>query len=281
MENCHEYNDALLDEIERELNETEENEEDLVNGFDEDDSEEDAKELSSRELREFLAEIEVDDDDINEAQRQYEQQTSLDAEIDALTQKKYNPRNKEYTAHKYAINQAAFIQTKISLTTPLNKDQLKRLVYLLTEKQRRLMEKHEAFINKRLTRLLSPFVPFRIKRCRFFHPEVIRLSKGFMYQASKEFGQGKTFWVTPNIPAYFKQGEELELLRRERPEFLFQVDKTIAWYNRVKMELGQKELAIATRLMTLNEGSWYSLLKLNPHWFEKLFNDVTQSKLCE
>lgn len=273
MENYQEYN-----EIEPEIDEEDE---DFANEPDEDDNEEDARELSNRELREFLAEIEVDDDDINEAERQYEQQTSLDAEIDALTQEKYNPRNKEHAARKYAINQSAFTQSKIPLTTPITKDQLKRLVYLLTEKQRQVMENHEAFINRRLTRLLSPFIPYRIKRCKLFHPEVIRMSKGFMYQASKEFGQGKTFWATPNIPAYFKQGEELELLRRERPEFLFQVDKTIAWYNRVKTELGQRELAIATRLMTLNEGSWYSLLKLNPHWFEMLFNDVTQSKLCE
>lgn len=246
-----------------------------------DDLDEVSPEESKKEIRALLAEIELDDDDLNEAEKQYEQQTSLDAEIDALTQKKYNPRNKEYLEHRYAINQAAFRQTKIPLTSIVSKDQLKQLVLLHTAKQRKLMENHEAFINKRLTSLLSPFIPYRIKRCRHFHPHVIRVSPGFMYQASQEYGQGKLFWATPDIPAYFNQGEEIKLLREHRAEFLVQVDKAVAWYNRAKSELSQRELAIATKLLSLHEGTWYALLKLNPYWFELLYNDVTQSKLCE
>lgn len=244
--------------------------------------EDDIKPLSDKELRELLAELEADDDAINEIEEQYSKRTEIDEEIDALAEERdKSTKTSAQVLRRQRISQNAFTQNKIILSDPVPKDMLKRLISLLTAHQRETMARHEAFINKRLTQLLSPLIPHTLKKMRHYYPHVFKISPGFMYLASKEYGGGKTFWATPNIPAYFTQGAEMEILRKEKPEFLFTVDKTVAWHAKVKKELTERELHIATKLVNMGESSWYKLLKLNPFWFETLYNDVTQTKLCE
>ena len=248
--------------------------------FESDPREELCEGLSDKALRELLAEIEADDDEVNSLEESFLEADELDREIDELTEKVNAPRSKAYTERNQRIAAEAFAQANINLADPLTTAQLKRLITLLTQERREIMTKHEAFINRRLRQLLISFIPQQLRRARVKFPQAVLATKGFMYEAQGDH-ETQLFWAVPDLPAYFEQGTEMELLRNERAEFLATVDKTVIWYNKAKASLAEREIKIASRLLRMKKSTWHELLKLCPLWFEVLYNDVTQTTLCE
>lgn len=150
------------------------------------------------------------------------------------------------------------------------------LIELLTAETYRIMVKSEKYINKRLEELLLPLIPPSLRRCANQYPESVKFSPGFMYVASKEYGEGKMIWVTPNIPYFFTQGTELDIIKDTKPEYLFRIDKAVATFHRCKDELAEKEFRYALRIKDLK--TYYSLAKYNPFWYDKLKEELLRKK---
>ena len=269
--------------------------------------------LTDKEYLEFLSEIKGDDEEIEEAQNEAIEKIELEEEHTVLSESEENARIEAYYGNdawrkfgKYffgkpaiiaaykkaaetreakrkklkedriAIQRIAFNQEYLRLSDPIGNDNLKLLITLLTNEHTLMVEKYASYINKRLATLINPLIPRRLRICKMIYPESMKECPGFLYRASEEYGEGLTFWAMPDIPYYFKQNtEQAELQKSIRyANYLINIDKAVASYNMHNKVRAEKELKYASLLVRKGIYSYFDLLRLNPFWFEILFNDL-------
>lgn len=178
------------------------------------------------------------------------------------------------------IQREAFRQEYIRLSDPIGNERIKLLVSSLVKEHTRMVDKYSTYINKRLTTLLNPFIPRRLRICKSLYPDSIRACPGFLYKASEEYGAGLTFWAMPNIPYYFAQNTEQKVLMEHKSPFLVNVDQSIKFYHEHFKKRADKELKYASLIYQKGVYSYFDLLRLNPFWYEVLYNDL-QNKIKE
>ena len=172
------------------------------------------------------------------------------------------------------IQRNAFDQTLIPLDSQVSSEELQCLIELLVREHTRRMEKCTEFINRRVTTLLSPLVPNQLKKCMRLFPNSIKMSPGFLYTSSKEYGRGETFWVTPAIPVSVEPGDELRILQERGPQFLVSIDKAVTLYHDQERKRSRKEISSASVIARANVATYYDLLKVNPVWFDILYQHL-------
>lgn len=178
------------------------------------------------------------------------------------------------------IQREAFRQEYIRLSDPIGNERIKLLVSSLVKEHTRMVDKYSTYISKRLTTLLNPLIPRRLRICKSLYPDSIRLCPGFLYKASEEYGAGLTFWAMPNIPYYFTQNTEQKILMEHKSPFLVNVDQSIKFYHEHLKKRTDKELKYASLIYQKGVYSYFDLLRLNPFWYEVLYNDL-QNKIKE
>lgn len=178
------------------------------------------------------------------------------------------------------IQREAFRQEYIRLSDPIGNERIKLLVSSLVKEHTRMVDKYSAYINKRLATLINPFIPRRLRICKSLYPGSIRISPGFLYKASEEYGSGLTFWAMPDIPYYFAQNTEQKVLMEHKSLFLVNVDQSIKFYHEHLRKRADKELKYASLIYQKGVYSYFDLLRLNPFWYEVLYNDL-QNKIKE
>lgn len=178
------------------------------------------------------------------------------------------------------IQREAFRQEYIRLSDPIGNERIKLLVSSLVKEHTRMVDKYSTYINKRLTTLLNPLIPRRLRICKSLYPDSIRPCPGFLYKASEEYGAGLTFWAMPNIPYYFAQNTEQKVLMEHKSPFLVNVDQSIKFYHEHFKKRADKELKYASLIYQKGVYSYFDLLRLNPFWYEVLYNDL-QNKIKE
>ena len=191
--------------------------------------------------------------------------------------KKKSQRLKE---DRIRIQREAFRQEYIRLSDPIGNERIKLLVSSLVKEHTRMVDKYSAYINKRLATLINPFIPRRLRICKSLYPDSIRISPGFLYKASEEYGSGLTFWAMPDIPYYFTQNTEQKVLMKHKSLFLVNVDQSIKFYHEHLRKRADKELKYASLIYQKGVYSYFDLLRLNPFWYEVLYNDL-QNKIKE
>lgn len=172
------------------------------------------------------------------------------------------------------IQREAFRQTNVKLSESISKGEIKTLIAILVKEHTRMVDKYAEYINRRLTVLLNPLIPRRLRICKSLYPDSIRRSPGFLYKASKEYGGNKIFWATPDVPYFFPQQSEQDVLKKAKPEFLFSVDRAVSFYHEHLEKRKAKELKYASDIVRRNVATYFDLLKLNPFWFEILYNEI-------
>ena len=269
--------------------------------------------LTDKEYLEFLNEIKGGDEEIEEAQNEAIEKIELEEEHTELSESEENAiieayygddawrkfgkyffskpdiiearkkaqrtreaKRRKLKEDRFAIQRMAFNQEYLRLSDPIGNDNLKLLITLLTAEHTKMVEKYAAYINKRLTTLINPLIPRRIRICKMIYPESMRECPGFLYKASEEYGEGQTFWAMPDIPYYFKQNTEQAELQKsiKYTNYLINIDKAVASYNMHNKVRAEKELKYASMIVRKGVYSYFDLLRLNPFWFEILFNDL-------
>lgn len=182
---------------------------------------------------------------------------------------------RERKRERIQIQRAAFDQSVMPLTNEIPKTELKELIGMLTQEHSRMVERCRSYIDRRLTTLLSPFIPRGLRVCAVKYPRSIKRSPGFLYVASQEYGEGKMLWVTPDIPDYLEQGTEQRMLREAKPEFTIMLDKAIVSLYSHRQKMLDKELKYAALFIRKRVKTYYDLLKLEPFWFELLYYSKT------
>lgn len=176
--------------------------------------------------------------------------------------------------NKLKIQRDAFNQNNINLSDKIEKYNIQLLISTLTKEHTRMVDKYSDYINKRLTTLLNPFIPRRLRVCKMLYPDSMRINPGFLYRASKEYGDGLTFWATPSIPYYFEQNTEQSILLKNKPEFLFSIDKAVCLYYTHLNARQEKEIKYASSIIKKNITTYFDLLKFNPFWFDTLYKEL-------
>lgn len=189
-------------------------------------------------------------------------------------------KSQQLKEDRIRIQREAFRQEYICLSDPIGNERIKLLVSSLVKEHTRMVDKYSTYINKRLTTLLNPFIPRRLRICKNLYPDSIRPCPGFLYKASEEYGAGLTFWAMPNIPYYFVQNTEQKVLTEHKSPFLVNVDQSIKFCHEHLKKRADKELKYASLIYQKGVYSYFDLLRLNPFWYEVLYNDL-QNKIKE
>lgn len=244
--------------------------------------------LTNDALFQFLAEVSPEDTaleaEANEANQKImlEEETSNfieflgSPEMIELRRQGQKERARRLKEEKLRIQREAFNQDIIRLSDTIDKAYIKLLISDLVAAHSSMVDKYGAYINKRLASLLSSFIPRGLKKCFALYPKSFKACPGFTYQASKEYGDELLFWATPNIPYYIPQGTEQSLLRKHKPDSLFNIDKAVYFYHLHAQKKQEKELKYATVIVQKKVQTYYDLLKLNPFWFEALYKRLQE-----
>lgn len=179
------------------------------------------------------------------------------------------------------IQRMAFDQTEVRLDAIVESYNIKRLIALLVEKHTEIIDRCSDFINRRLAALLKIYIPKKLCNCFKEYPDSMKQSPGFIYKTSPDSGEILTFWATPDIPYYFIQNTECTFLREKRPDSLKSIDRAIKLYTKQKLERSKKELNYASRILRNSPMTYIGLLKLNPFWFELLYNALKNDRQNE
>lgn len=181
-------------------------------------------------------------------------------------------RYRAIRARKIGIQRLALDQDIIPMDAIIPVEQLQALIASLTQEHTRMINKYKEYIDRRFTRLLRPMIPRRLLQVYREYPYSVHRCPGFLYTASKEFGKELPYWVRPDVPYYFEQGTEVALIKSLEKEYLFGIDYSIERLHYHQNERREKELSYASRLAGKRNFTYFSLLKLNPYWWEQLYN---------
>lgn len=187
-------------------------------------------------------------------------------------------KKKSKDLQKIEINRLAFDQKECPLADEMTRWDKMLLVEELTKNLRQLIKRYEKYINSRISRLLSPIIPAAIKLAYMKWPHTFVANPGFLYKTHPESGEILTYWVTPNVPYFFKQGTEQQVLEERdamlSPYFLECVDRAIHRWYEARRRLSNREVNYASRIVTNNLRTYHDLLKYNPFWFKKLYDRI-------
>lgn len=173
------------------------------------------------------------------------------------------------------IRREAFNQNIIDLNADVPPANFQKLIVKLTERQSQNIVRYRELINKKFTVILKKQVPAQLKRAMKNYPNAVSRSVGFLYKASENYGGGRLFWATPDIPAYFSDGEELSLLSEEScKEDLVIIDKSIFYYHENIKAKKAKEISVATSIIKAKIKTYYDLLKKYPKWYKIIYDEV-------
>lgn len=197
----------------------------------------------------------------------------------ALGTKNFKESARLKRERKQLIVRLAFKQNDILLSDTVSQEHYSALIELLTAEQRVLISSITEHINEKFTSLLSPLIPKALKICYAQFPNALKSNPGFMYIASKKYGKSLTFWATPDVPCFFQQGTENQILLEKKAQYLFTLDKYIIRLKETQVKLADYEVKFASRLVRMKEGTFYDLLKLDAFWFEILYNIITSKNL--
>lgn len=193
----------------------------------------------------------------------------------SYTEKRVAAKKQKIQADKdarLAIQRYAFNQNILPLNDIIPNSNKSLLISELVKDYEDIIVNKYNYINARIRALLSYHIPQRIRACALAYPDSIRKSPGFLYRASQEYGRGLLFWASPDIPYYFTQNTEQQILKDNYDaNILAQIDRAIVIYYDYKQKSINRQVKIASRLLENNTQTYFDLLRLNPFWFDILY----------
>lgn len=182
---------------------------------------------------------------------------------------------------KRRIIQEAFNQEDINLNDMLHTGHCSLLIQVLTQGITNSIKKYDDYINKRCEFVLSKFIPTKLIHVAKFYPKSIKVSPGFLYTVPSDdpYKARNTFWVKPNIPVYFEQGSERDIINSYNPEIREAIDSAVVTYNSLVTARKKLEVKYGSALVMHGITHYDDLLKYKPEWFEIIYNNVTGKRL--
>lgn len=237
--------------------------------------------LTDSELYTYLAEIEREDDELAEKDESAQLNIATLDEI-AGTPSEERDTNCAVTTirgkaqRESIIKRKAFSQNNISLPARIPEAHLKLLISLLVEPHTKLIEEYRNYINNRLGKALLREMPAPIRRCWKQYRHSIKTCPGFRYvaQIGDKVQRPFVFYATPEIPYFFKQHTERDVLIANNSKTVAVIDKAIGRYQTYMRNKSKREVYFGTYLIRNNINTYFNLLKARPLMFELLYNKL-------
>ena len=179
----------------------------------------------------------------------------------------------ERKRRKQEIINEAINSKDIDLNASLSVDNKKLLISLLTKNYSERMEWHDKFINSVIESALKKAIPNDLLNAYATFPDAVVPFPGFIYNASKEYGEGLQFKVTPKIPLYFKPEDCNHILKELLPASRQStLDKAVVFFYKYKDARSKREIKIAEALTKIL--TFFQLVKHDAFWYEMLVNEL-------
>lgn len=173
-----------------------------------------------------------------------------------------------------ATIQEALSQTYLDLKTAIGAENKKWLIAKLTEGFTDNMNRYKLYIEHTIDSVLRKYIPTDIMKNWQRYPETMVPFPGFEYQCSEDFGEGKTFFVSLDLPMYFRPEICQELFCEHCPSKVPRLEKSIALFHYHKEARTATQVKYARNLTTVV--SFYHLLKRKPYWYHLLVEHLKE-----
>lgn len=132
-------------------------------------------------------------------------------------------------------------------------------------------------IDRKVTALMEPLIPMKIRLARALCGSMpFKQHPGFMWTSSKMHNNAR-LWVSPNIPYYFEQFTEMDVIRRYCPaKRIWAVERLVEMYLTYVATLAEKETKLALKLHKID--TYQELLTFNIDMFYLAYSEYKKMK---
>lgn len=170
------------------------------------------------------------------------------------------------------IKRAIIKEGKIGLLSEIIPNKIvKQIIPFKTASIVNSIARYKDAINRRIANCIAPLFPEKIRVARAIcGPRPFKEHPGFLWKTPKEYG-GYSMWVTPDIPYFFDQFTEMQIMR-ERCDIrkIASIDKAVQSYMESVNALGKREASLAIKLVRIN--TFEELLNFDIDAFQFAYN---------
>lgn len=239
--------------------------------------------LTDDELARYLEEVdEIAKEHLREQSELAEMGDDVDrrpvrADKHVRTSKAYGSRDERRAERKEVERETvleALDQKYLDLNASIEPENKKWLIAELTRGFTDNMERYKTYIERTIEGVLRKFIPLQIMRSWQKFPETMVPFPGFTYECSKDYGEGKTFFVNLDLPMYFRPELCQEMFCEHCPSKVPRLEKSIVLFHYHKEARTATQVKYARNLAGVT--SYYQLLKRKPYWYHILIEHLKQ-----
>lgn len=159
----------------------------------------------------------------------------------------------------------ALNQNYLDLSSFLSVSDKKTLIELLVKGYTDNMIRHKGIIESVFNKFFKKLIPLPLLNAWQKYPESVVPFPGFMYTCTKEYGNEQQYWVTLNLPMYFRPEVCEKLFKDKCQDKVMKVEKSINQYFYHKKLRAETEIKYAKTLIGIS--TYFQLLKQKPYWY--------------
>ena len=168
----------------------------------------------------------------------------------------------------------AINQTYLDLNSVIEVENKKLLISMLVKGYTDNMEKYKSYIESTFDKCFRKLIPNEIMKVWQKYPETMVPFPGFTYECTKDYGQGKSYRVSLDLPMYFRPELCTNLFRENYKDKVPRLEKSIVLFYYHKQLRTETEVKYANRLAGIT--TYYQLLKRKPYWYSLLIEHLKQ-----
>lgn len=236
-------------------------------------------ELGEVDAEEYLKEIDEVIDNNQEAYRGFRGRRTegfnevLDAMKDGRESRKFEAIKKRQEITRKYVTEGKEVWLHMAVDLLDLSELIRRLTADIADK----ITDTKRLLTVRVEKALRPQIPVELKRAHTKFPQAFIEHPGFLYINSEAYG-GYKIWLKPNMPYFFKQFSEMEILSNHEDFQNYTFDKYVERYYVLKSELAKKEVALATKFEKVH--TRLDLLEMSVKYFE-LYTQILKEKNAE
>lgn len=176
-------------------------------------------------------------------------------------------------AEREAVHEA-INQTYLDLNSVIEVENKKVLISLLVKGYTNSMEKYKNYVERTFDKFFRKLIPSDVMKLWQKYPETMVPFPGFMYECTKDYGEGKTYRVNLDLPMYFRPELCTNLFKEKCKDKIPRLEKSIVMFYYHKSLRAETEVKYAKTLASIT--TYYQLLKKKPYWYSLLIDYLKQ-----
>jgi hypothetical protein len=151
------------------------------------------------------------------------------------------------------------------LTEPVSDEDLTAIIEYLTAETQKKCDTLIRVFTAKVEKALRKLIPGELKSCFTKYPQAFIQHPGFIYQCAEFYG-GYKLWVQVNIPYYFQQFSEMDVLQTTDIYNTYELDRLVEKYFVLREKIARDEINMAIRFDSIR--SLEDLMDLNLKYYD-------------